>query len=90
MLIVVFAVVAVISIGTWIAVKGLSPNIAYAIRFGVIGIGLVLGGSLVRGDADGLAQAGGTLMMMIGIVVFLFCVIAFIRAILSGDFAGKE
>jgi hypothetical protein len=88
--IIIFSVVVILSIFTWLAVKRLSTNLAYAIRFGVIGLGLVLGGSFLRSDPEGLVQAGGTLMMMIGIVIFIFCIFAFVRAILKGEFAGKE
>jgi multidrug transporter EmrE-like cation transporter len=86
---IIFAVVVLVIIFTWIAVGKLPVNIAYALRFGVAGLGLVIGGSFLRSEPDGIVQAAGTLMTMIGIVVFVFAIIAFVRAILTGEFADK-
>lgn len=80
----------VISIFVWLASRSLSTNLAFTVRLGVIGLLLVIGGTVLRDDPEGLIQAAAALLTAIGVIFFIFGIVAFIRAILLGEFGSKE
>ncbi len=86
---IIFVVALVIVVVVWFLTRGLPKNTAYASRIVTVGLGVMIGGLVMRTSEDSLITMGGAILTSVGILFIIFGVIIFIRAYLIGEFRQK-